>query len=71
MRGDPLELMQGDPRDRSRWLAHRTGLDETAIWEWGVVERLCTGLHCANINMQTLGQETLDAAELVATRPDG
>ena len=71
MRGDPLELMEGDPRDRSRGLAHRTGLDETAIWEWGVVERLCTGLHCANIDLQPLGQETLAAAELVATRPDG
>ncbi len=67
MRGDPLELMEGDPRDRSRWLAHRTGLDETAIWEWGVLERLASGLHCTSVDLQPLGQETLAAAELVAS----
>ena len=40
MRGDPVELLGGDPVDRARWLAARTGLDLVAIWEWGVVERL-------------------------------
>jgi streptomycin 6-kinase len=44
MRGDPVELLGGDPVDRARWLAARTGLDLVAIWEWGVVERLSTGL---------------------------
>ncbi len=44
MREDPLELMHGDPRQRARWLARRTGLDAAAIWEWGVVERVSTGL---------------------------
>ena len=44
MRGDPVELLAGDPVDRARWLAARTGLDLVAIWEWGVVERLSTGL---------------------------
>ena len=36
MREDPLD---GDLRKRARWLADKTGLDEDAIWEWGVVER--------------------------------
>ena len=40
MREDPLELLDGDPYERTRWLAARTGLDATAIWEWGVVERV-------------------------------
>ena len=31
---------------RARWLAARTGLDADAIWEWGVVERVSTGLLC-------------------------
>ena len=44
MREDPVELRAGDPRERARWLAARCGLDATAIWEWGVVERVSTGL---------------------------
>lgn len=40
MREDPVELMAGDPGDRARWLAARTGLDPVAIWKWGVVERV-------------------------------
>ena len=48
MRGDPVELLGGDPVDRARWLAARTGLDLAAIWEWGVVERLSTGLLCTS-----------------------
>ena len=66
MRGDPVELASGDPHTRSRWLAARTGLDETAIWEWGAVERLSSGLVCLSIEMQKEGQQFLDAAEYVA-----
>ena len=33
MREDPLD---GDLRERARWLAGKTGLDEEAIWEWGL-----------------------------------
>ena len=43
IREDPEELLVGDPR-RARWLARRSRLDEQAIWEWGVVERVSTGL---------------------------
>ena len=65
MRGDPVELLGGDPVDRARWLAARTGLDLVAIWEWGVVERLSTGLLCTRIHLQPLGRDTLAAAEAV------
>ncbi|HEY1651190.1 MAG TPA: hypothetical protein VGG09_04830, partial [Acidimicrobiales bacterium] len=65
MRGDPVELLAGDPFDRARWLAVRTGLDPVATWEWGVVERLSTGLLCTQIHLQPLGRETLRAAEAV------
>ena len=66
MRGDPVELLAGDPLDRARWLARRTGLDPVATWEWGVVERLSTGLFCTQIDVQPLGRDTLRTAEAVA-----
>ncbi len=66
MRGDPVELLAGDPFDRVRWLARRTRLDPVAIWEWGVVERVVSGLHCTQIHFQPLGRDTLRAAEAVA-----
>ncbi len=65
MREDPVELLDGDPRDRSRWLARRCGLDETAIWEWGVVERVSTGLVCVQDGLPA-GPEMLAAADRVA-----
>jgi streptomycin 6-kinase len=34
MRGDPVELLAGDPFEQARWLAARTGLDPVATWEW-------------------------------------
>lgn len=63
MREDPLD---GDLRERARWLAHRTGLDEEAIWEWGVVERVSTGLLATRVGLQPVGREMLAAAERVA-----
>ncbi len=66
MRGDPVELLAGDPLERARSLAARTGLDPVATWEWGVIERLSTGLLCTQIHFQPLGRDTLRAAEAVA-----
>src|SRR3954454_17915346 len=40
MREDPVELLHGDAHERARYLAARSGLDVTAIWEWGVVVRV-------------------------------
>ncbi len=66
MREDPLELFHGDPFDRARSLASLTGLDPTAIWEWGVVERVSTGLYASRIGLQPIGRQMLDAADRVA-----
>ena len=64
MREDPTE---GDLRERARWLAALTGLDERAIWEWGAIERVSTGLLCTEIDLQPAGAEMLAAADRAAT----
>jgi len=66
MRDDPLDLLDGDPHERARWLAARTGLDPTAIWEWGVVERVSTGLLCTRVALQPVGGQMLAVADRVA-----
>lgn len=65
MREDPLDLLNGDAYDRARWLAARTGLDASAIWEWGVVERVSTGLLGTKVGLQPVAREMLAAAERV------
>jgi streptomycin 6-kinase len=69
MREDPVELMTGDPYERARWLARRTGLNATAIWEWGVTERVATGLALTRIGLQPVGAQMLAAADQIATHP--
>ncbi|MGI8693896.1 MAG: aminoglycoside phosphotransferase family protein [Geodermatophilaceae bacterium] len=71
MREDPEELMAGHPHDRARWLAQRTGLDATAIWEWGVVERVSTGLIAEAVGLQPIGRQMLAAADRIARDYDG
>jgi streptomycin 6-kinase len=66
MREDPVELLDGDPHERARWLAARSGLDATAIWEWGVIERVSTGLLGTEIDLQPIGRQMLAAADRVA-----
>jgi streptomycin 6-kinase len=70
MREDPVELeadlAAGDPRRRARTLADLTGCDETAIWEWGVVERVSTGLICRRIGLQPVGDQMLRLADRLA-----
>jgi streptomycin 6-kinase len=63
MREDPLE---GDLRERARWLAHRTGLAEQPIWEWGVVERVSTGLLGTRVGLQPIARQMLAAADALA-----
>lgn len=68
-------LMREDPDtpvalwDRAVWLAERTGLDVTAIWEWGVAERVATGLLCERIDLQPVGRQMLASADAIAA-PD-
>jgi streptomycin 6-kinase len=71
MREDPFELLDGDPHERARWLAQRTGLDAAAIWEWGVIERVSTGLLCTKIGLQPVGRDMLAAADQLAAEPPG
>lgn len=66
MREDPLELLDGDPHERARWLAGRTGLDATTIWEWGVVERVSTGLLGTKVGLQPIARQMLAAADRLA-----
>jgi streptomycin 6-kinase len=66
MREDPVELLVGDPRERSRWLARRHGLDAEAIWEWGAVERVATGLLATEIGLQPVGRQMLTTADRLA-----
>ena len=66
MREDPVDLLDGDPYRRAHWLATRTGLDATAIWEWGVVERVSTGLLGTAVGLQPVAGEMLAAADRLA-----
>ncbi len=66
MREDPLELLAGDPYARARWLAVRCGLDPVAIWEWGVLERVATGLLCTRFDFQPIGRHLLLVSDLLA-----
>ena len=66
MREDPVELMAGDPWDRAHALAGVPGTDVTAIWEWGVVERVSTGLLLTSIGLQPVGAQMLDAADRIS-----
>jgi streptomycin 6-kinase len=63
MREDPLD---GDLRERARRLAERTGLDANAIWEWGVVERVSTGLLGTRVGLQPIARQMLAAADQLA-----
>ncbi len=66
MREDPAELLLGDPSERACWLARRTGLDPAAIWEWGVVERVSTGLLGTLVGLQPVARQMLAAADRIA-----
>jgi streptomycin 6-kinase len=70
MREDPIELLAGHAPQRARWLAERTGLDATAIWEWGVVERVSNGLLCTKTDLQPAGREMLAVDDRVSA-PSG
>ena len=66
MREDPVDLLDGDPYERARRLAVRTGLDASAIWEWGVVERVSTGLLGTRVGLQPVARQMLATADRLA-----
>jgi streptomycin 6-kinase len=63
MREDPVELLTGDARQRARWLAKRTSRNAEAIWEWGVVDRVSTGLLCTRLGLEPVGRQMLAVAD--------
>jgi streptomycin 6-kinase len=65
LREDPDEPLAADPWATAHWMADRHGLDATAIWEWGVVERLSTGLVATRIGLQPVGRQMLALADRV------
>jgi streptomycin 6-kinase len=46
-------------------LSAHTGIDETAIWEWGFVERVSSGLYCLELGIEEMGQPFLQTAEML------
>jgi streptomycin 6-kinase len=66
MREDPVDLIAEGPWVRAHRLARRCGLDVHAIWQWGVIERVSTGLLCTEIGLQPIGRQMLAAADRMA-----
>ena len=61
------ELLSGDATElgqtRCELLSEMTGVDSRAIWQWGFMERVSTGLHLMQIGLQREGLETLAVAD--------
>lgn len=57
--GDTVTLAHG----YCRLLAAETGVDETAIWEWGFLERVSSGLYTMQFASPDLYQPFFDTAE--------
>ena len=66
MREWSSELLEGDParlgQQRSGLLGHLTGVDTQAIWEWGFIERVSTGLLCMQVGAEVVGRQMLEVA---------
>jgi streptomycin 6-kinase len=60
------ELLEGDAlrlgRERAHLLSRLTGVNATAIWQWGFVERVSTGLYSMTLG-DDAGREFLDIAD--------
>jgi streptomycin 6-kinase len=69
LREDPDEPAAADTAATARWMATRHGLDARAIWEWGVVERVSTGLVATKIGLQPVGRQMLALADRIAVSP--
>ena len=71
MREWSTELLAGDAarlgRERCAYLSHLTGVDPRAIWEWGFVERVSTGLLATKVGADEMGREMLSVAEVWAS----
>jgi streptomycin 6-kinase len=72
MRGWSDELLDADPhkglKARGEKIADLTGVDRTAIWQWGFVERISTGFTLLEIGMKEEGRKMLAVADDVSKR---
>lgn len=70
LRDRSAELLAGDApalaRRYCRLLAARSGIDESAIWEWGYLERVSTGLYVLALGAEELARPFLDSAEALS-----
>ncbi len=66
MREWSKELLEGDAarlgRERCAFLGLLAGVDTQAIWEWGFIERVSTGLLALHVGAEQVGREMLDVA---------
>ena len=63
------QLLAGDAvalaRRYCQILSEQAGVEETAIWEWGFLERVSTGLYILEVGAEALGREFLETAEML------
>jgi streptomycin 6-kinase len=71
MRDWSEDLLAGDTlrrsRERCELLATLTEVDAHAIWQWGFIERVSTGLVLLEIGLKREGAETLAVADQIRT----
>ena len=64
------QLLSGDAvalaRRYCELLSEQTGIEETAIWEWGFLERVSTGLYALDVGAEAMGRQFLETAEMLA-----
>ena len=59
LRAAPLRL----GRQRAAYLAEACEVDARAIWQWGFMERVSTGLHLLELGMEAEAREMLEIAD--------
>jgi streptomycin 6-kinase len=46
-------------------LSADTGIEEAAVWEWGFLERVSSGLYCLELGIEEMGWPLLQTAEML------
>ena len=54
-------------RERCALLTRLTGVDQRAIWEWGFIERVSTGLLALRVGSEQVGSDMLAVAEALVS----
>ena len=60
--GNPLQAA----RERCAMLSHLTGVDPEPIWEWGILERVSTGLLAMQVGLEGAREMLTVAEELLS-----